>query len=321
MASIRRILCAVDFSDVSRRAFDYAAALARQQDATVTLLYVAPVPVPLSAGLPGYPAVVSLDMGARAHWTAELRRLAERARDVRTEVMVEQGSAVAEIMAKAMATGADLVVMGTHGRSGFERWLLGSVADHILRKGTCPVLLVSPRCPEAPHEGAFRRILCPLDLFASSVTTLGQAARVARGAGPRARLSLLHVVDDLPQHEIALGRAGLELAAYRRHREEDARARLAELASSQAAGLEVDISVATGTGWRAILNAAAETPPDLLVLGTHGQTADGHLGSNADRVVREARCPVLVVRGRPVIEHVRELLHEPSRARPAGGRP
>jgi nucleotide-binding universal stress UspA family protein len=75
------------------------------------------------------------------------------------------------------------------------------------------------------------------------------------------------------------------------------RTRLAELSSSHAAGLNPDVSVSTGPAWRAILHAAAEAASDLIVMGAHGSTADGHFGSNVDRVVREAQCPVLVVRG------------------------
>jgi nucleotide-binding universal stress UspA family protein len=297
MAAIRRILCPVDFSEVSRRACDYAVALARQHEAAVTLLYVAPLPVPLSAGPPGTSAVASLDVGARERWTEELRRLVAGAGDIRTEVLVEEGSAVAEILAKAALMGADLVAMGTHGRGGFERWLLGSVTDKVLRKASFPVLTVSPWCPEPPREGAFRRILCALDLAPDSVTTLAHAAAVARRSGPRARVSLLHVIDDLPQQDIVLGRAGLELGTYRRYREEEARTRLAEMASSHAAGLNPDISTSTGAAWRAILHAAAEAASDLIVMAAHGSLADGHFGSNVDRVVREAPCPVLIVRG------------------------
>jgi nucleotide-binding universal stress UspA family protein len=296
MAAIRRILCPVDFSDVSRRAFDYAVALARQHDAAVTLLYVAPLPVPLAAGPPGTSGA-SLDVGARERWTEELRHLVASAGNIRTEVLVEEGSAVAEILAKAALTGADLIAMGTHGRSGFERLLLGSVTDKVLRKASFPVLTVSPRCPEPPREGALRRILCALDLSTSSVTTLAHAAAVARRSGPRARVSLLHVIDDLPPHDVVLGKSGLELGTYRRYREEEARTRLAELASSHAAGLNPDISVSTGAAWRAILHAAAEAASDLIVMAAHGSVADGHFGSNVDRVVREAPCPVLVVRG------------------------
>jgi nucleotide-binding universal stress UspA family protein len=110
-------------------------------------------------------------------------------------------------------------------------------------------------------------------------------------------VSLLHVVDDLPEHDIVFGRAGLELGTYRRYREEEARTRLAEMVSSHAAGLNPDISVSTGAAWRAILHAAAEAASDLIVMGAHGHVADGHFGTNVDRVVREAQCPVLVVRG------------------------
>jgi nucleotide-binding universal stress UspA family protein len=296
MSAIRRILCPVDFSEVSTRAFDYAVALARQHGAAVTVLYVAPSPVS-DAGPEENGSLVPIDRSARERWAKELRRLTERAAGVHADSVIEEGNVVADVLANAATIRADLIAMGTHGRSGFERWLLGSVADKVLRKASFPILTVSPRCPDPAAEGAFRRILCALDLSASSPTTVAYAVAVARRSGAGARLTLLHVVDDLPQHEIALGRAGFELGAYRRYREEEARTRLAELATAQAAAVETTILVTTGAAWRGVLHAAAEGASDLIVIGAEGGTREGRLGSNVDRVVREAVCPVLTVRG------------------------
>ena len=94
---------------------------------------------------------------------------------------------------RARTTLADLIVIGTHGRSGFERLMLGSVAEKVLRKAACPVLTVPAHAPDAvPREaGSVRRILCPVDFSSSSEDALEYAlASLAQEA--HARLTVLH---------------------------------------------------------------------------------------------------------------------------------
>src|SRR6188768_3726215 len=150
MIAIRRILCPVDFSHFSRHALSQAVALARETGAEVSVLHVfvfAPVALPVSAGgsIPLEP--IRLDAPGRAALQAELREFVD---DVDTEgitltTTLFEGDAVARILDRATDWNADLVVMGTHGRSGFERLMLGSVTEKILRKCSCPVLTVPPR--------------------------------------------------------------------------------------------------------------------------------------------------------------------------------
>jgi nucleotide-binding universal stress UspA family protein len=298
MSTPGRILCAVDFSDISQRALAHAVTLARQHQAGLTVLHVIPPPVPVPARPLDYGRTGSLDFGGRERWTADVRRFTERFRDAGPEVAVAEGVADAEILAAATRLPADLVCLGTHGRSGFERWVLGSVADKVLRKARVPVMTVAPRCEPPAPEGAHRRILCAIDLSAASPRLVGYAADLARAAGGDACLTVLHCVEDLPPDDVALLRAGFELRPYRRYREEQARTRLAELAAAvQAPGLRVELAVATGKAWRAILGRADEYREQMIVLGAdadEGKTA--HLGSTTDRVVREAGCPVVTFR-------------------------
>ena len=145
MIEIKRILVPIDFSDHSRHALDHAVAMARWYDSTITLLHVYST-VPVAAYAPGttmHPSVAMTPMDRDA-LLALMRRFAEDEAGADRPIQCEtcEGAAAAETLARAKALPADLIVMGTHGRSGFERLLLGSVTEKVLRKASCPVLSV-----------------------------------------------------------------------------------------------------------------------------------------------------------------------------------
>jgi nucleotide-binding universal stress UspA family protein len=180
MIEIRRILCPIDFSDYSRRALDHAIAIARWYKSTVTVLHV----VPSVEVAPVGPRSVVFDPirlspGERNQLLADAKAFAatESAPGVAIEAAVREGNVAAEILEQVEAIKADLVVVGTHGRSGFERFLLGSVAERVLRKASCPVMTVPSRLPDAVPAGpAFcGRILCPVDFSESSLLALNYA--------------------------------------------------------------------------------------------------------------------------------------------------
>ncbi len=142
MSSIRHILVPHDFGEPAQHAFEYAMNLAEELGAKVTILHAYEVP------MYGYPEGVPLagkmaaqfERGARA----ALDAVASRGRRPKVDVQValRQGPAWSEIGAAAQELGADLVVMGTHGRKGVDRALLGSVAEKVLRTASVPVLTV-----------------------------------------------------------------------------------------------------------------------------------------------------------------------------------
>jgi nucleotide-binding universal stress UspA family protein len=145
MIEIRRILCPVDFSDCSRRALDHAMAMARWYGSKVTALHVYPLP-PVAAAPTGpiifEPMLLTVEM--RAQLASELKRLllAEAAPGVETDVVLLEGGAAAGILEQAARTAADLIVMGTHGRSGVAHFFVGSVAERVVRSAPCPVFTV-----------------------------------------------------------------------------------------------------------------------------------------------------------------------------------
>jgi nucleotide-binding universal stress UspA family protein len=297
---VRRILCPTDFSEFSQRAFAHATALAHWYGARLTLLYVSPV-MPAVGGFPPLVSSVALEPLSHRHTAGDLRAFAApaAAAGVAADVAVRDGSPGSQILEEARESGADLIVMGTHGRGGFERLVLGSVAEKVLRKAPCPVLTVSkPARDRAPHEPPeLRSVLCATDLSLASAEALRSALSLARVA--RARVTVLHVVD-WPQQEIP-GHRFFDVAGYRRHLEQEAllqlQAAVPDDARERCAVREV---VTAGTPWREILREAAEDEAEMIVMGVHGRNALDRLlfGSTAHHVVREASCPVLTVRRR-----------------------
>lgn len=298
MLTIRRILCPVDFSDFSRRALDLAFALAARSGAEITALHVTAPSFPPMAAFPEVPALFPLDAAVMERLRAELASFVASSRtpDIPLRTVVAEGAPVTTILLEAEALRADLIVMGTHGVGGFERWVLGSVAEKVLRKAPCPVLTVTKarQEPFPIDPGRFGEVLCAVDLSESSKQTLAGAVSMAQAAG--AHLTLFHVLEDAPQEQAAVAQAGLDLSAYRAQRCQEARQRLRALAKDVVCAH--DEIVKTGTPYREILALAKEREAGLVVVGVHGPRFLDifHFGSSAHHVVRGAECPVLTVR-------------------------
>lgn len=137
MLPIRTILHPTDFSECSDAALSVAKLLAREQGARLLLLHVAPVVVPMGEMVP-LPAAPKALLAALEDRRARCDALSRYP----VEVLLREGDPVEEIVRLAAEREADVIVMGSHGRSGFVRWLLGSVAEGVMRKAHCPVLTV-----------------------------------------------------------------------------------------------------------------------------------------------------------------------------------
>jgi len=293
---MERILCPVDFSEFTAPAVAHALRLARWFDARVELLHViARAPYPMAdGGMIQFPETIE---GLRGQATRDLDKLVAPllAEGVTIETNIREGDAWHAILDEAAAWPADLIVMGTHGRSGFEHLLLGSVAQKVLRRATCPVLTVGHVVPHLRKGPLFRRILCAADLTEASERTLETALSLATEND--ARITLLHVIASLPGPDDA--RAVPETAPLRITLTELAHARLSKAVPDAARRFcEVSERVETGTPWREILRVASELDADLIVMGAHTRGAVGRMlfGSTASHIVRQATCPVLVVR-------------------------
>jgi nucleotide-binding universal stress UspA family protein len=303
MIEIRRILCPVDFSDYSRRALDHAVAIARWYESTVTVLHVF-CPVPVTTFGPGVFETFALPGADRGQLLAETNRFIESeiAPGMPIEAAIREGNPAAEIFDQAVSMKADLLVIGTHGRSGFERLLLGSVTEKVLRKASCPVLTVPCRLPDAVPAGPvlYKRILCPVDFSESSLRALDYATSLAREAD--AQLTVLHVIShefESVMADVVAPDEHTTVADSRRRREDDIRRRLKDAVPDDVATYcTVEMMLTHGKPSREILRVAAEQQTDLIVMGVQGRGAADltFFGSTTQHVVREAACPVLTLR-------------------------
>jgi nucleotide-binding universal stress UspA family protein len=298
MIEFPRILCPVDFSDASRAALESALMLARWYDSSVFVPHVVQIVLPPAPFAPDSPPSITPAQhdDTTRHLAAFVAGCGPDTVPVTTSVRV--GSAVTEILRQAEALPADLIVLGTHGRSGFEHLLMGSVTERVLRKAACPVYTVRagahqrPETPPAP----FARILCAVDFSPASLNGLEHALSLAQESG--GRLTLVHV-QDWPFDVRASESLGADAARYQRQlHDRAARELTATVPPDARTWCEIEELVVIGRPHDVILQTARDQRSDLIVIGAHARAGLNLnlLGSTTDRVVREAACPVLTVR-------------------------
>jgi nucleotide-binding universal stress UspA family protein len=299
---ITRILCPVDFSEASQHAIEHAIAVARWYKASITALHVYnPIFMPIP-GLPPPESRVSAPELKRLH--AEATRCFEGAiaSGVAVDVIVDAGPPAARILDRSDTAHSDLIVMGTHGAGGFEHLLLGSVAEKVLRRASCPVLTVPPQT-RSTSALPFKRLLCAIDFSDSSLRGLELAVSLAKES--KAALTLLHVIE-WPWHEppppvledLPSDRAAA-LAEFRRYVQERASERLTSLMPEEEEGRSgTEPLVVHGKPYIEILRVATDVRADLIVMGVHGRNAADVMlfGSTTNQIVRRATCPVLTLR-------------------------
>jgi nucleotide-binding universal stress UspA family protein len=297
MIDIRRVLCPIDFSPASRHALEHAVVVAKWYDAPITALHaiqsaiMVPPPIFLTA------ASIPPGDAERQAAEKELRTWLEPAgrAGVKTDLFIDEGHPVARILDRAGSLPADLIVMGTHGVGGFDRFVLGSVTERILRKAACPVLTVPP----AVHTTAklpYTRLLCAVDFSDSSLAALRFAFSLAQESD--AHLTILHVFEWPAEDEVLV--TTLDVPEYRRLVEKDARGRLDALVTDDVKVWCKPVTRIThGKPYRRILELAESDRADLIVMGVRGRNpVDLALfGSTVNHVVRRATCPVLTIRG------------------------
>ena len=299
MIEVKRILCPVDFSEFSRHALDYAVVLAGWYESEITVLHAFSMPIGLPVVPYGGPVLVEPPVATPAH-RAELRKSLEEfvkplaVSGLRMSLQVGEGPAVGQILSQAAAMSADLIVLGTHGRSGFERLLLGSVTEKVLRKASCPVLTVPPRAEGAAPS--FKRMLCAVDFSESSLRALQYALSLAQEAD--AELTVVHVLEMSPESQ-DFETPGFSVRDYAVRFAATAGERLAATIPAEARQYcKVKEVVTVGKAYREILRLSTELEADLVVIGVRGRGAADLLvfGSTAQHVVRAASCPVLTLR-------------------------
>lgn len=299
--AFRKVLCPIDFSPGARQAMRAAIALANEAGAELVLAHAWHAPALAFAGEHQLAAELleELHRDARAELHAATRE-AEALGARRLEARLVAGVPPYELIRELERDPAfDLVVIGTHGRTGLPRALLGSVAEGVVRRAPCSVLVV----PASGAPRPFARVLCPVDFSSASERAAEAAAAFARPApgapdAAPAGLTLVHVIELPPpyareQRMVPLVR---DLDRYAAEHLERWAAALAPRAA-----VPIGKLLRIGAAGPEILKLLEEGPPfDLVVLGSHGRVGLPRvlLGSVAEKIVRHAPCPVLVVRPR-----------------------
>jgi nucleotide-binding universal stress UspA family protein len=291
MLKMQRILCPVDFSEFSERAYEYALSFARHFGAKLFVQHVTE-PVVVLPRVYVSPALID-QVYAEQHAGAEekVKELtAKHSRDgVESEVVLERGPVADTILQFVKDQDIDLIAMGTHGRRGLDRIVVGSVTERVLRNARCPVLAVhnpaqaTPETREEPIQ--VRKILFCTDYSDNSPRALEYALLLA--CQYKAEVGLLHVL------ERSGGSKNLEAE------KQDVLERLRSLAPDDVKRcVTVVPAVRAGQPYQQILEHAAENQTDLIVLGVRGRNAlDLALfGSTTYRVIQLGSYPVLVVR-------------------------
>jgi nucleotide-binding universal stress UspA family protein len=285
MISIERILCPVDFFPASEKAVNYAAGLAEIYGAKLHLLHAVVPVAPVAYEFPLDAAEIAKEMQAAS--AKEMERLLRRVKlhRVKTESLIRHGL-VHDVIKRAIATiKPDLIAMGTHGRDGFERWFLGSETERLMRQSPVPVLTISAK--EKLRSPAFRRILVTTDFSEGTTDALEYAFSIAQEN--ESQITVLHVVNDIA------------MDVSRKYRDAilgGVQTRLEKLVPDDAWDwCDIRTRVEVGHPYRLIERTLAKDKPDLLVMNIHGKgMLDRALvGSTAERVVRSAKCPVLLI--------------------------
>jgi len=292
-----KILIAVDESSCSERAGRVGLAFAKSVNAQVVVSHVLKVP-------PAYWGLVAPSETTRRHAEAILEPWAKLGRQMQVNLSAEpmHNDDIAEgIVYLANRSNCDLIVMGTHGREGLGRMLLGSVAERVSRLAKIPVMLVRGDGQVEPSTGLFERILAPVDGSEAGRPAFELANQLAGQLG--AELQILHVVPPLPAPVV--GPYGTDFGAYNwqetlKAMEEQGEA-IVENARRMATAPRVKTALLKAQTRResdVIVDYARDNHTDLIVMGTHGRTGLERLllGSVAEGVAHHTPVPLLLIR-------------------------
>lgn len=298
MQRFKKIFFATDFSECAEHAQEYAFALANRFKSQLHVGHVVDTAYPSYAGVYGFGAQVDLHIDeVKQHAQEELVKICDAAREqgVEAHPHLLGGRPAEEIVQKAQDGECDLIVIGTHGRSGFDHFLFGSTCERVVRFSAFPVLSVKAPEKEFVDEiGAIdiRRVLCPCDFSEVTPEAVAIAADISGIFG--AELVLLHVVDSRIEYPMLMPGANLPTGA---ELHEHALAKLNDYAAAYPK-LDVKVEVVTGTPHKEIVESARQGDVDLVVMSTHGRTGLplALIGSTAEKIVRTVPVPILTAR-------------------------
>ena len=295
MLEIKLILCPIDFSEFSVRAYRHALSLAEHYQAKLVAQHVVELWRHPSASFAASAGLYEeFEQALRESGSKQLQEFVKNHThdEIQPELVVQQGIAPDSILTFAQAQKTDVIVMGTHGRRGFDRLMLGSVTDRVMRRAPCPVLAVGKQSldsmapdEERHHPRHLSRILFCTDFSENSERALNYA--ISATAEYDAELTLLHVLEGVSspvKAEEAMAAAGERLDKL--------------IPREGRKTLKIKTAVRIGKPYWQIIQLALEAQIDLVTMGVHGR---GELdlavfGSTTYRVMQLGSCPVLAVR-------------------------
>ncbi len=295
--SLGVLLVATDFSDTASLALDRALELAVRHESEIVLIHVMQPDLPPLAAPEMVVIPPNYEEMLRDACSEGLEQAAARVREkgVRVRLFIEQGRAAKEITACADSIGADLILIGTRGNTGFKRLLLGSVAEEVVRIADQPVLTVHPG-DDRPIEPV-RRLLLPTDFSPAADQALSAATLLLAGSAD-AEIILVHTFHITPT-VVPLGGFGggasSLLVANAHQLATDAAEPSAK--ALRAKGYQVEVVVERGDPAEVVTELAVDRDVDVIAMGTRGHSKLRLvlMGSTAERIVEHAPCPVLTV--------------------------
>lgn len=285
---IQHVLMATDFSHCSDTALTYGMDFAHLFGAQAEVVYVMPTEEYVIAGTDGIIAAREATRRDLLDLRNRLRRSDPFDHDDEFQLSLLEGPVAESLLQHASAHHADLIVVGTHGRGELGKIVLGSVAENIFRHSPVPVLTIGPNTHRPRRTNEVRQILAPCDLTPKSHAGLRFACALAEAH--KSRLTVLHVVN---KSEEATGVDASRVKDGVAHN-------LAEIVGAQVDKVDVDYQVEFGKVAPSILSVASGIDADLIIVGVRPSSGvlDRLMWPIAYELVRDARCPVLTIRGK-----------------------
>lgn len=295
---LKNILVPTDFSTESIKPLLYGLALAQQFDSVLWLLHVIEPP-PAFAGFDGIP--ISTGEGETTG-KAEAHMAEFAAKHIPSHIavtsLVRWGSTIGEISALATARNLDLTVISTHGRTGLSRALYGSMAEKILHRAPCPILVVRENEHDFVEDSSvseaktikLNRILVPVDFTDCSKKAVRYAEAFAWEFN--AEIHCVHFLE--PEKPLIV----VETESFRKAHEDEARREMAAQLKQIDPSIRVESAIKSAAPACGIVDLADERKVDLIILGEHSRSGAKRLllGGTTDEVLKRVRCPTLVVR-------------------------
>jgi nucleotide-binding universal stress UspA family protein len=291
---LETILVPIDFSPASLFSIQWAKFIAQRAKAQMHFVNVHNFAYPIASALT--PPVIGSEAEIKDQLHGDLQKVALSQGMRQAAFHIRAGRPVDQICEVASEIQADLIVLSTHGRTGWERAFLGSTAEKVIRHSPCPVLVARQRRTRRHAELQLKRIVVPVDFSDCSARGLDYAIGLAQLFG--ARLALLNVIQlhhDLPPVVIYSN------SKINRWAREVAEAHMADLArATDFGGVKFETEIKMGSPAQKVCRYASKAGADLIVTSTHGRTGLQHvlIGSVAEQMVRYAKSPVLVVPSR-----------------------